>query len=153
MLRYVKKIMNKPMAPVRPLYNLLSFPSFDTKNGVLTMFQGADSVGDSSLPFAIQRVLVMKDMSPRDIRGGHTHHATRQALFAIAGACTVTLDNGAEKTTVRLEAWNEGIFLPPYVWHVMADFAPGTILLVLADTAYDEKDYIRDYDEFQHLVH
>ncbi len=34
----------------------------------------------------------------------------------------------------------------------MYDFSEGAVLLVFAAELYDEKDYIRDYDEFLKLV-
>lgn len=121
-------------------YKILDFPSSDTKNGILGMFQ---DVG-----FEIKRVLVMREMKEDDERGGHTHHKTRQILFAVNGGCTVDLDNGKQKDSVKLDKFTQGVLLEPYVWHVMRSFEPETILLVLADMEYNEEDYIRDYQEF-----
>lgn len=105
------------------------------------------------LPFSIARVLCMKGMKDGDVRGGHTHHKTRQILLALSGSCSVDLDNGrGEKTTVHLDTFNTGLLLEPYVWHVMKNFADNTVLLVLASTLYDERDYIRNYNEFLRLV-
>lgn len=129
-------------------YKLIDFPSFDTKNGILTMIQG----GSESLPFEIKRVLVTKGMKKDDTRGGHTHHITQQLLFCISGSCTVNLDNGKEKTSIVLKKSNQGLLLYPYVWHTMEAFSDETVLLVLADTLYDEKEYIRSYDEFTQCV-
>ncbi len=123
---------------------MLDFPVFDTKNGILGMFQ---KVG-----FDIKRVLIMKDMKEGDIRGGHTHHKTRQILFALDGGCTVDLDYGDKKDSVKLDKFTQGVKLEPYVWHVMRDFTPGTILMVLASMEYDEADYIRNYDDFLAII-
>mgnify|MGYP001578098491 FL=1 len=106
-----------------------------------------------TVPFQIKRVLCMRGMTGDAIRGGHTHHKTRQILLALSGACTVDLNNGrGEKTTVRLDALNTGLLLEPYTWHTMKNFADNTVLLVLASTLYDERDYIRNYNEFLSLV-
>lgn len=134
-------------------YQLLDFPVFDTKNGILCMFQSQDVQAENKLPLDIKRVLVMKEMKQGDLRGGHTHHKTRQILFAISGGCLIDLDNGQEKESVKLSKFNQGLLLEPYVWHVMKNFESNTVLLVLADTEYDEKDYIRDYQEFLKFVH
>ena len=133
-------------------YEMIEFPTHDTKNGILTALQAAQTGADHALPFDVQRVLVMCDMKEDDVRGGHTHHKTNQILFAVNGACTVTLDNGVDQTEVRLDAFNKGVWLKPYVWHVMKDYAAGTVLLVVADSMYDEADYIRDFDEFRKIV-
>lgn len=134
------------------LAQLFSFPTSDTKNGVLAMFQVPEQPGKQHVPFDIVRVLVMKDIKPGDVRGGHTHHATKQILFVLQGSCIVDLDNGKEKESVTLDAFHTGLYLPPYLWHVMRDFTPGAILLVLASSEYNEKDYIRDYQEFLTFV-
>jgi len=133
-------------------FEMLEYPFFDTKNGILTALHAANTGAEHKLPFEIKRVLVMRGMKEADLRGGHTHHTTNQILFAVAGSCTVELDNGHEKTEVQLDAFNKGVWLKPYVWHVMKSYAPDTVLLVLADTEYNEADYIRDYDEFLKLL-
>lgn len=105
--------------------------------------------GMAEIPFIPKRVLVMKDMKEGDRRGGHTHHETHQILIAINGACSVDLDDGTRKETIVLDATNKGLLLYPYVWHVMHSFKPCTILMVIADRTYDEKDYIRNYEDFR----
>jgi hypothetical protein len=53
---------------------------------------------------------------------------------------------------VTLDRPDRGLYVGPMVWHEMASFSPGAICLVLASMCYDEKDYIRSYDEFDKLV-
>ncbi len=129
--------------------NMLEFPTFgNEQSGLLTMIQSSVVNSTSSLPFEIKRVLILKGMSSGSVRGGHTHHKTRQILFAISGSCAVDLDDGKHKKTVELNVCNAGLVLEPYMWHVMKDFSQDAVLLVLANTEYDEADYIRDYDQF-----
>ncbi|MFA6463637.1 MAG: FdtA/QdtA family cupin domain-containing protein [Candidatus Paceibacterota bacterium] len=129
-------------------YEIIDFPFHSSEKGSLVMFQNKSTKSENILPFDIKKILVIKDIKESDIRGEHTHHKTRQILFVINGSCTVKLDNGKEKASVSLDAFNKGIVLEPYVWHTMDNFKSNTILLVLADTEYDEKDYIRNYDDF-----
>lgn len=133
------------------LYDTISIPIFDTKNGILAMLQHG-STPNSAIPFEIKKVLFIKDMKNEDQRGGHTHHKTSQILISLSGKCKVDLDNGYEKETVELSDSDKGLVLYPYTWHVMRDFSKDTILLVLADTTYDEKDYIRNYDDFIKII-
>jgi len=128
-------------------YKILAFPLSDTKNGELTMFQTAGSAS-KKVPFPIRKVLVITGMKGKDKRGAHAHFKTKQILVALRGGCIVELDDGKRKSRVRLSKQNEGLLLYPHVWHVMRDFKPNTTLLVIADTTYDEKDYIRDYAQF-----
>jgi dTDP-4-dehydrorhamnose 3,5-epimerase-like enzyme len=133
-----------------PKYKIITFPLADTKNGILTMFQinlpGAEATG--IVPFQIKKVLSITGMKSEDARGGHTHHKTQQILICTNGRCIVDLDDGKNKASVVLDKPNKGLLLFPYVWHVMRDFKENTSLLVIADTEYDEKDYIRKYEDF-----
>lgn len=115
------------------------------------MFQPGDR--PDALPFPIRKVLYMTDIRPDDVRGGHAHYATEEVLVCLRGACTVELDDGlGHAASVRLERRDVGLYLPPRVWRVVRDFAPGTDLLALASLEYDEGDYIRQKDAFQQLV-
>lgn len=130
-----------------PRYELIRFPLSDTKNGALCMFQSGEA-GSGKVPFQIKKVLSITGMKDSDKRGGHTHHLTHQILVCTSGGCTVDLDDGKSKTSIILDKPNEGLLLYPYVWHVMHSFKANTSLLVMADREYDEKEYIRSYEDF-----
>lgn len=99
-------------------------------------------------PFDIARVYYLYGTIPGVTRGLHAHRELRQLVVALAGSCTMLLDDGAARTSIRLGDPATGLLLPPLVWHEMSDFSPDCVLMVLADAAYDEADYIRDYGEF-----
>lgn len=107
---------------------------------------------ERTVPFAIRRVYALADLSAGAPRGGHAHRALRQVIVALSGACTVRLADGTGETRVALNRPERGLVLDPMVWHEMADFTPGCVLLVLAAEHYDEADYIREWDEFLRLV-
>ena len=104
--------------------------------------------GASDVPFAIARVYYVYATTPGVTRGLHAHRALNQLAVAVAGSCTMLLDDGARRIEVRLDDPAVGLTLPPMVWHKMSDFSADCVLMVLADAAYDEADYIRDYDDF-----
>ncbi len=134
------------------LYRLIPFvEKHGNVGGTLIMFQPGDR--PDGLPFAIRKVLYMTDIRPGDVRGGHAHHATEEVLVCLRGACTVELDDGlGHSASVRLDRRDVGLYLPPRVWRVVRDFAPGTDLLALANLEYDECDYIRDRVAFDRLA-
>jgi hypothetical protein len=35
------------------------------------------------------------------------------------------------------------------VWHELTDFAPQSVIVVIASTLYDEAEYLRDYEVFK----
>ena len=57
------------------------------------------------------------------------------------------LELNKESETIKLEKNSEGILIGKE-WHIMKNFSDDCILLVLANSYYDEKDYIRNYEEF-----
>ena len=107
---------------------------------------------DGDAPFAIARVYYVYATSPGTVRGLHAHRALDQFTVAVAGACTMLLDDGRRRVEVRLDDPATGLTLPPMVWHEMSNFSPDCVLMVLASAPFDEADYIRDYSEFMTLA-
>lgn len=107
---------------------------------------------NKNIPFVVKRVYFMYDTKEGVVRGKHAHKELYQILFCVAGACTVSLDNGKDKTEVRLEQPYRGLLIGPGIWREMYDFTPGAVLMVLASEYYDENDYIRDYNVFMESI-
>lgn len=112
--------------------------------GNLVAIEGARDV-----PFDIARVYYLYGTDVDVARGFHAHRTLRQWAVCVAGQCTMLLDDGRSKEMLTLDDPAAGVAIPPMVWHEMRDFAPGTVLLVLADQHYEEADYIRDYAAFR----
>jgi len=143
--------------------------------GSLVQFQAGDAEANA-LPFEIGKVLVMSDIRTDDVRGNHAHYETEEILVALTGGCAVDLDDGCGvRESVRLSASPEdggqktedsrqssavghqsseikALLLFPHIWRVMRDFEPGTMLMVVANMEYDERDYIRDRAEFERVA-
>lgn len=105
--------------------------------------------GGNHLPFAIARVFWMYELPAGSQRGAHAHHEASVAIFMLAGATDVLLDDGKRKESVSLARPNRGLLIGPGIWHELENFAAGSVCLVLASHRYDEADYMRDYDEFR----
>ncbi len=103
---------------------------------------------EKHIPFDIKRFYLITH-TPKGIRrGGHAHHKTEQILLCVSGEVTIHLDSGKDKESIVLSDPGTGIYLGPMLWHEMSDFKSGTVLAVLASMHYDEKDYIRNYEDF-----
>lgn len=100
------------------------------------------------IPFDIKRVYYVFGTKPGVSRGFHAHHALRQLLVAVSGSCTLVLDDGTARDAVVLDSPTLGLSIDGLVWREMCEFSADCVLMVLADCAYDEADYIRDHDEF-----
>ena len=108
--------------------------------------------GMSDIPFAIARVYYVYATKPGVTRGLHAHRALHQLAVAVSGSCTMLLDDGARRMTVRLDDPAVGLTMGPMIWREMSDFSADCVLMVLADQVYDEADYIRDYGDFTALA-
>lgn len=103
---------------------------------------------DSSFPFNIKRVFYLYDIAGGESRGAHAHKECHQFLIAASGSFEVELNDGIYKRQVFLNSPNMGLHIPPGIWASEVNFSSGAICLVLASHTYNEKDYIRDYNNF-----
>lgn len=105
-----------------------------------------------NIPFQIKRVYYMYDTKPDTRRGYHAHLKLKQLVVAVKGSCRFVLDNAKERVEIVLDNPAQGLIIESLVWREMYDFSEDCVLMVLADSLYDESDYIRNYDEFSSLV-
>jgi len=118
---------------------LIELPTFSDSRGKLTVIERI-------LPFDIKRVYFIYDTDDKD-RGGHRHKITTQALICLSGSCKVSCDNSFIKEDYVLDNPNKSLIVYPEDYHVMSDFTPDAILLVLASEVFIEQDYIdKPYD-------
>lgn len=103
---------------------------------------------EKDIPFAIKRVYYIYGTQTGVTRGFHAHKTLQQALICVAGSCVVVIDDGKERSEIKLSDPSVGLYVGPNIWHEMKDFTPDAVLLVLANEWYDESDYIRDYGQF-----
>ncbi len=108
--------------------------------------------GGEHVPFAIKRVYYLYDVPGGAERGGHAHLALQQLIVAATGSFAVTLDDGRSRRTITLNRSYCGLYVPRLIWRELTDFCTGAVCLVFASLAYDEDDYIRDYQEFLSAV-
>ena len=129
------------------LIQLIPFPQLGDDLGSLVALEGGKTV-----PFVIQRVYYLFGTQLGVSRGFHAHHKLQQVAVCVTGRCRMLLDDGQKREEVWLDSSTKGISLPPMVWHEMHEFSSDCVLLVLASEHYDEKDYIRNYEDFVKLV-
>ena len=101
-----------------------------------------------NIPFTIKRVFYIYNTLPGVNRGEHAHFLTQQLLICIKGSCMITLDDGKDKQTIKLDSPDKALLQKQMIWGKMYDFSDDCVLMVLADRYYEESDYIRSYDTF-----
>jgi len=97
------------------------------------------------LPFAPRRIFYITVPDSSSIRAGHAG-TSEELIITITGAVKVELDNGIQQSTLRLADSNKALWVRPGVWLRIKEFAPGTVLLVVASLLYAET---RHYNEPQ----
>jgi UDP-2-acetamido-3-amino-2,3-dideoxy-glucuronate N-acetyltransferase len=130
-----------------PLVERVTLQHVDDASGSIVIGEA-----ERNVPFEIRRVYYLHNVPQGANRGGHAHKELVQLAVCVHGSCRFGLDNGAETADVILDSPHEGILIRSMVWRTMSEFSPGAVLLVFASAHYDERDYIRSYDEFIHAV-
>lgn len=107
---------------------------------------------NKNIPFDIKRVYYIFSTKEDVRRGFHAHKKLKQLAIVLKGSCRFLLDDGKEKIDFLLDNPEQGLFIESFIWREMYDFSEDCVLVVLADSVYDEADYIRDYDDFLKAV-
>lgn len=98
------------------------------------------------LPFEIKRIFYIIFMGTYS--GGHAHKKCEQILIPVRGAFTVTVTNGYEFMTYRLGDPTKGLYIPAMIWAIEDYFENGTIMVVACSHEFEERDYIRNFEEY-----
>ena len=123
---------------------VVEFPEFIDARGGLSF---AESEGH--VPFAVERVFWLYNLSGCHSRGGHSHGYCSQVVVPVHGAFDLVLDDGEVRTTMHLDSPHRGVLIAPTVWDELKNFAEGTVVMVMASHHFDAGDYISDYEEYR----
>lgn len=120
----------------------------DDRDGNLVILEALRDI-----PFEIKRLYYITNLENSvSVRGKHAHRHLEQVIFCVQGSFTLGLDDGKNQQRILMSQVNIGVRLGKMLWHTMEDFSSGCVLLVVASDYYDEKDYIRNYEEFLRLA-
>ncbi|HOT03694.1 MAG TPA: FdtA/QdtA family cupin domain-containing protein [Methanolinea sp.] len=123
-------------------WKILDFP-WVSNNGTLTYIEEK-----SYIPFLVKRIFWLTNIPENSIRGNHAHKNVYEIIVAISGSFSVRVNDGQRVELFQLSSPSSGILIAPYVWIELFNFTSDSICLVIASGEYNEKDYIRNYDEF-----
>lgn len=126
---------------------IINFKDFGDERGKLVVIEGGVSI-----PFDIQRVFYIYESDNKVIRGQHANRNSEFVLINVSGSSKVRITDGNEEIVVMLDKPMMGVYIPKMIWKDMYDFSSDSVLLVLANTHYDENEYIRDYDEYLKIM-
>ena len=122
---------------------IIEFRDLGDERGKLVVIEG-----NKTIPFEIKRVFYIYGSDPDVVRGQHANRDSEFVLINVAGTSKVRITDGNEEFIASLDRPMIGVYIPKMVWKDMYDFSSDSVLLVLASTHYDGKEYIRDYEEY-----
>ena len=122
---------------------IIEFKDLGDERGKLVVIEG-----DQTIPFEIKRVFYIYGSDRDVVRGQHANRESEFVLINVAGTSKVRITDGKEEFIAELNRPMIGVYIPKMVWKDMYDFSSDSVLLVLASTHYDGKEYIRDYQEY-----
>lgn len=128
---------------IKDQYKILEFGDLGDERGNLVVVEGSQDI-----PFDIKRVFYIYGSDSEVVRGQHANRNSEFVLINVSGTSKVRVDNGFEEEIIELNRPRMGLYLPTMLWKDMYEFSADSVLLVLTNTHYDGKEYIRDYDEY-----
>jgi len=136
--------INGPRLPISTIddVRLVKAPFVFDDTAELSIFQSG-----SLIPFEIRRIFNVHARATTK-RGRHAHKICSQAMSCLVGGCLVTVDDGAKRSSWRLEHPSQLLIVPPLLWCEQDYDDSSTILMVMCDRDYDEDEYLRDYQTF-----
>lgn len=123
---------------------MLDFKEYGDERGYLVVVEG-----EKDLPFKMQRLFYIYGSDSDVVRGEHANRNSQFVLINVAGTSKIRVKDGLGNEIIFcLNRPHTGIYLPSMVWKDMYDFSKDAVLLCISSEHYDEKEYIRDYNEF-----
>lgn len=126
---------------------IINFNDLGDERGKLVVIEGGQAI-----PFDIKRVFYIYESDSTVVRGEHANRESEFVLINVAGTSKVRITDGKEEFIVELNKPMMGVYIPKMIWKDMYDFSSDSVLLVLASTHYDGREYIRNYEEYLQIV-
>ncbi len=122
---------------------IIQLPKVLDKRGNLSIIEELKNI-----PFTIERTYWIYDVPGGESRGGHAYRENVEFIVALSGSFDVILDDGNERKTFSLNRSYYGLYVPKGIWREINNFSTNSLALILSSTVYEERDYIRDYNDF-----
>ncbi len=123
---------------------IIQLPKIEDLRGNLSVIEE-----EMHVPFKIERTYWIYDVPGGQTRGGHAFKKQKEFIVALSGSFDVHVDDGNNKKVFSLNRSYYGLFIPAGIWRQMENFSTNSLAVILSSTAFDEDDYIRDYNAFK----
>ena len=125
---------------------LINLPKIKDPRGNLSFFENSNH-----LPFEIKRTYWIYDVSGGEYRGGHAFKESHEFIVALSGSFDVVLHDGRQEIKYSLNRSYTGLYVPNLIWRRLESFSTNSLALIVSNIGYNEKDYIRGFDEFKKI--
>ena len=126
------------------LVKVIQLPKIPDERGNLSFFENKKQI-----PFTIARTYWIYDVPGGEIRGGHAYETLQEVIIALSGSFDVVLHDGKEEKKYTLNRSYYGLYIPKMIWRHMENFSTNSLALIVADQSYNDREYIRDFEEFK----
>lgn len=124
---------------------IINLPKFLDRRGNLSFIEQRQHI-----PFDIARTYWIYDVPGGEKRGGHAYRQNQELIVALSGSFDVVLINPrGERQVWHMNRSYYGLYVPNMWWRELENFSTNSLALILASSAYDPADYIRDFDQFR----
>lgn len=121
----------------------LQIKKIQSPGGSLSFFEK-----NKEINFDIKRIYYIYEFSKENRRGFHAHKELKQVMFCPHGKIQVEFTDGKIKQSYLLDDPTKILVIEKGYWREFVSLEEGSILCVGASDVYDEKDYIRNYEEY-----
>ena len=129
------------------MLKIIELPKIIDRRGNLSFFESSNHI-----PFEIKRTYWIYDVPGGETRGGHAYKELQEIVIALSGSFDVHVESRNGVEVFQLNRSYNALYLPPGTWRSLQNFSTNAVCLVAASAAYDESDYIRDYQQFKSFI-
>ena len=101
-----------------------------------------------NLPFETSRTMVVYMKVGRQ-RGNHANYKCDEIFTVISGEVVLKIETAEGREEFHMRQTGRGIYVPALAWRTLWAKTRFACVLIHASMAFDESDYIRDYEEFK----
>jgi len=125
---------------------IIALPKVTDERGNLSFFEG-----EKTIPFEIKRTYWIYDVPGGERRGGHAYRTLKECIIALSGSFDIVLNDGKDIKKISLNRSYQAVYVPQGLWRHLENFSTNSLCLIVANAAYEETDYIRDFDDYLKL--
>jgi hypothetical protein len=122
---------------------IIDLPKIEDDRGNLSFIEE-----ENHIPFKINRVYWIYDVPGGEYRGSHAFKESEEFIVALSGSFDIILHTGKEEKKFSMNRSYYGLYVSKLHFRRLENFSTNSLALILASTPYNEKDYIRDFDDF-----